>query len=194
VVGKTLAAEVDLTSLAVSYHTFERSSSFLSRLWSWLEPAAEAKQVSGYYRSARWLSGDLVAVSGIDLEQSHTQPAGLILIDTRQWKARTLDRGAMGFSTADDLLLATGRSWDAAARKVTGIGLAAYDLDGEKRFTLFDGEDAWMAQMYGGRAYVGLGQKPLRIVDLSSGRIIGIRRQPLPWLLLGAGSGWWGDG
>jgi hypothetical protein len=50
-----------------------------------------------------------------------------------------------------------------------------------------------LAQLYGGRAYVGIsGQQSLRIVDLATGSVLATRQQPLPWLLLGDGAGWWG--
>lgn len=192
VVAKSLAAEIDLRSLAVSYHSLERKPSFFSRLWNWLEPAAAAKQVSGYVREARWLGGDLLAVSGADTEQSQMQPAGLLVADTRGWSVRMIDRNAMSFEVAGDALLAMGGSWDAAAGRTTGIGLVAYGLDGAKRFGLFDGQLAWLAQVYGGRAYVGIsGHEGLRIVDLAAGSVVATRQEPLPWLLLGGGSGWW---
>lgn len=193
VVDKGLAAEIDLESLAVSYKTLERKASLLSRLWNWLEPAAAAKQVSGHAREVRWLGGGLLALSGTDTEAGRTQPAGLLLVDTGDWKVRTLDRNAMTFQVGDDALLAMGSSWDAAAGRPTGMGLAAYGFDGGKRFQLFDGQQAWVARVYGGKAYVGVsGQDELHIVDLTSGSVVATRPQQLPWLLLGGGAGWWG--
>lgn len=195
IVAKDLGAEVDLRTLAVSYHVLKRPRSLLSRLWNWLEPTAAAKQVSGYSRQAQWLGADRIAVSGGDTEQGQHQPAGLLVIDSSDWSVRMFDRGATGFEVVSDALLATGGGWDAATERSIGIGLAAYGFDGGKRFQLFDGEHAWVAQVYDNRAYVGIsGQEPLRIVDLSSGQVVGVREQPLPWLLLGPASGWWGDG
>jgi hypothetical protein len=193
VVGQSLAAEVDLRTLAVSYHALERPPSLLSRLWNWLEPPAAAKQVSGYQRAARWLSADRIAVSGTDTQQGRYQPAGLLLIDTRTWSVRTIDSGATSFRVSDDALLATGGSWDEATNRPPGIGLAAYGFDGDERFRVLEGEQAWIGQVYLGRAFVGIagGAEPLRIVDLSTGLVVGTRVEPLPWLLLGAGAGWW---
>lgn len=195
VVAKSLFAEVNLRTLAVSYHTPQRKASFLSRLWNWLEPAATAKQTSGYFRDARWLGGDLLAVSGTDTEQGQTQPAGLLVADTRGWSVRTIDRGAMSFEVAGDALLAMGGSWDASKERTTGIGLVAYSFDGGRQFQLFEDRQAWLALVYGGRAYVGIsGQEaePLRIIDLATGQVVGTRQPALPWLLVGSGSGWWG--
>jgi hypothetical protein len=189
VVGQQLAAEVDLRSLAVSYHTLGRRPSLLARLWNWLEPAAAAKRVSGYDRRAQWLGADLIALSGTDSAgNGGYQPAGLATIDTRDWSVSVIDRGATSFAVAGDLLLATG-----AEMGTTPIGLVAYGYDGTRRFQLLEGEHAWLAQIYDGRAYVGIagGAQPLRIVDLPTGQIVGTRQEPLPWLLLGAASGWW---
>lgn len=190
VVSNSLIAELNLRTFSVSYHEVERRSSFLTRLWNWLEPAAHAKQVSGYVRASRWLGGDLLAVSGWDT--AGTQPAGLLVIDARSWNARTINRGTTSFDVAESLLLATGGSWDPSKERSTGIGVAAYSFDGEKRFQLFEGERAWFAGIYGGHAYVGLsGQESLQIVELATGRVVGVRHAPLPWLLLGPASGWW---
>jgi hypothetical protein len=192
VVDKAVAAEIDLKAGTLSYHSLDRASSFLSRLWNWLEPAAAAKQVSGHHRQARWLGASLLAVSGTDIEQGTMQPAGLLVVDTRDWSVRSINRGATGFHVAGDVLLAAGGSWDAATERTTGIGLAAYGFDGRKQFQLFDGQLAWVAQLYGGRAYVGIsGQETLRVVELATGSVLTTRQQPLPWLLLGEGAGWW---
>jgi hypothetical protein len=193
VVADSTIAEIDLRSSAVEYHTLDGRPSFLARLWSWLEPAASAKVLNGYARDVRWLGGNLLAFSGSDTEQSTTRPAGLVVVDTRDWSVQNLDRGATGFDAAGDVLLATGAQWDAAKQRTVGIGLAAYGFDGGKRFQLFDGEAAWLAQVHGGRAYVGTsGQAALRVVDLATGAVVATRQQALPWLLLGAGASWWG--
>lgn len=171
VLSQSLAAEVDLGTLAVSYHPLGPPRSLLAR----------AKQTNGYARTARWLGGDRLAVSGADSDESAARPAGLLLVDTRTWSVRTIEPRAFGFRVADNLLL-----W-------TGDGLAAYGLDGEQRFHLFDGSVTWVAQVHGGRAYVGISGQDgvLRIVDLADGRVVGERRAPLPWLVQGIASGWW---
>jgi hypothetical protein len=194
VVAQQLVAEIDLRTLAVSYHELERPRSLLSRLRSWLEPVASAKQVSGYHRQARWLGSDLLAVAGDDTEDGVFSPAGLELVDTRTWSVRTIEPGASRFEVGDGVLLATGGRWDAVQRRSTGIGLSAYRPVGQRAFQLFDGEWAGLAQVYGNRAYVLLPAQAdvLHVVELATGRLVGTRAQPLPTLLLGAGSGWWG--
>ena len=102
-----------------------------------------------------------------------------------RWSARTIDGGASAFAVGGDLLLATGGK----------TGLTAYGLDGQRRFRLFDGKQAWVDRVYDGRAYVGIAGETaperLRVVDLGSGRAVGERTLPLPWLLLDSSSGWW---
>jgi hypothetical protein len=193
VVADNLVAEVDLRTLAVAYHELERPRSLLSRVWSWLEPVASAKQVSGYSREAQWLGANLIAISGSDAEGGRYEPAGLDVIDMHDWTARTLDTQATAFEATDGSLLATGWRWDSSGKRTVGTGVTAYGIDGAERFRLFDGEHAWLAQLYGGRAYVGLAsaQDGLRIVDLAQGTVTGLRDPVLPQLLLGAGSGWW---
>jgi hypothetical protein len=206
VVGPDLVAEVDLANLTVTYREPKPSASALSRLLDWLDPPAYAKVVSGSTRSALWLGGGLLAVTGIDEDlvevrrgerQIRMRAAGLSLVDTRNWSVRTIDPGAAELDVAGDLLLATGSSFDPAARKGDAIGLAAYRFDGSRRFQLFDGREAWVRQVYAGRAYVDvpLSRPPwlaLRVVDLDRGRTIRRdRARPLPWLLVDSASGRW---
>lgn len=163
-VDPSIVAEIDLRTLAVAYHEPKR------------QLTARTKSASGPFRSARWLGDGLLAASGTDGER----PAGLLLVDTRSWTMRTVDPDATSFVLAGDLLLATGAD-----------GLSAYGRDGVRRFRLFDGEQAWVARVHAGRAYVGTRQQLVRIVDLSTGRVVGDRTDPLPQLLVGAGAGWW---
>jgi hypothetical protein len=193
VVSDTLVADVDLRSLSVSYHSLERKRSLLARLWSWLEPAASAKVVNGYYRQASWLEGGLVAVSGTDTQQGRWRPTGLVAVDTSSWDVRTIDRGGTSFRVADDLLLAWGAASNEVVGPPVGIGLKAYDLEGRERFHLFDGQLVSAYPVYGGRAYVSTADaRELRVVDLATGTVVATRQERLPLLLLGAGDGWWG--
>jgi hypothetical protein len=206
VVGPELVAEVDLANLAVSYRQPQPARSVLSRLFGWLDPPAHAKGASGPTRTAHWLGGGLLAVSGTDEDvvedargQQHNRirAAGLSLIDTRNWSHRTIDEGAAAVQIAGDLLLATGSSFDPATGDGKSIGLTAYGLDGRERFQLFDGREAWVRHVYAGRAYldVPLTRPPwsaLRIVDLDTRRVTRAKRtRSLPWLLLDAASGRW---
>ena len=181
IVDKGLVAEIDLRSLATGYHTLARPAALL-------EPVAQEKQVEGHMRSARWLGGHRLVVSGTETEATRTRPVGLLFVDTRNWNVRNVEPEATTFVVAGNLVLATG-----ATNTTTAIGVAAYGRDGERRFRLFDDETSWVANVFGGRAYVGgSGNGPLRVVDLATGRVVGERRQPPPWLVQGIASGWWG--
>jgi hypothetical protein len=190
VVAPELVAEIDLAQGAVSYHELERSTSLLSRLRDWLEPVAHAKAASGQTRSARWVGGGLIAVTGTDESQQRIQPAGLSLVDTGDWSMRTIDRGATAVHVAGDLLLATGSSPEAP------IGLVAYRRDGDRRFQLFEGRPAWVERVVEDRAYVLMWdgrRERLRVVDLATGRARSERTRPLPWLVRDAARSWWDD-
>jgi hypothetical protein len=189
VVGPNLVAEVRLGSLSVSYHPSRPT-------------AAVAKGSSGAVRTAAWLGGGLLAVTGERDSFDTTRnsqgigPAGLILLDTRTWTARTLDPSATDVVVWRDLLLATGTSLDATTGAQCGIGFAAYGSDGSLRFRLFAGELVWPAAIYRGLAYIDVsgpsGRQASRTVDLASGQVVGAHPQRLPDLLLGTAAGWWG--
>jgi hypothetical protein len=192
-------AEVSLDTLAVSYHSLAQPVSFWSRLGGWLDPVAEAKAIDGPARYAQWLGNGLVAVTGSDAHsykdssgklQMSYRAAGLRLLDTRDWSLRTLEAGADSFTRAGAELLATGSSWDSSSNERPGIGLVDYGPDGGQRFRLFKGEPVYMGLVYRGRAYVGVGEGSdmMQVVELGTGRIIGKRSGPLPWLLEGNSS------
>lgn len=190
-----LVAAVDLGSLAVSYHRLAAGPSPLERIAGWLTPSAEAKGVNGPALVARWLRDDLVAVAGTDesavQEENATlrvraQPLGLRIVDTRDWSVRTLDMDADSFTVADGLLLATGSSWSSSPQSQSGMGVAAYGPDRNKRFQLLPGRPVWVGFVYRGRAFVSVAdESSLTVVDLGSGRIVGSRRADAPWPLLG---------
>ena len=187
------AAEIDLRTLAVTYHALTEPVSPLERLRRFLDPQARAKATEGPWRAARWLGGGLVAVTGTDHStwkdadsrlQMRSSPAGLTLVDTKTWRARTIDRGAAWFQLAEGLILATGSTYDSTVRAQTGMGLAAYDFAGQRRFRLFEGRPVHVGQVFRGRAYVGEADERMRVVDLASGTVVGTRVTPPPWLLL----------
>lgn len=195
------AAEVDLRSMTVTYRSLAEPVSALERLRRFLDPAATAKMLDGPSRSARWLGGGLVAVTGLDHAtwrdresrlQMRTTPAGLVLVDTRNWRARTIDRGASVAAFEDGTLLVTGAACESEPARCSSMGLAAYDVDGERRFRLFDGEGVGLMQVFGGLAYVEQGGRSVKVVDVASGRVVGTRTGPPPWLLVDGASAFGG--
>lgn len=195
-------AEVDLESLAVSYHELDRPSP-LGRLLRWLDPAAQAKVLEGPVREARWLGGGTIAVSGSDYSIVRTRageervvaaPAGLSLIDTRSWTSRVLDREASGFATASGLVITQGGRWDSGEERGLGPGLRAFDLDGRERWRLHPGEYRWLDPA-GPVGYVWLGEGSAEVVDLATGAVLqrlerDEYRNPFPQLLAAQSSSW----
>jgi hypothetical protein len=186
-------AEIDLTTGNVAYREVHDLVSVFGRLRNWLEPTAAAKTAEGPARQAAWVGQHLVAVSGQDthrLARGHEQttPAGLVLIDVRDWTRRTLDEHASQFSFSAGTLLAYGTTWNSATDETTGMGLTAYGLDGEKRFHLFGDEFIYFVQTAGPYAYVWRGGASPVAVDLRSGsissRLDRYRGDDLPALLV----------
>jgi hypothetical protein len=186
-----VAAEVSLESLEVSYHELAPAS-VVARLSAWLQPGAQAKGMNGTAWHGVVLGNGFVAVTGTveravvngNTEQMSSSPAGLAIVDVRNWTIRTLDRGADSVAVTDGLLLATGRSWTSTEQRSTGgMGLAAYGSDTKLRYHLFAGDSAWVGQTWGGRAYVSIGGKTT-VVELATGRVVEQRAGPTPILLL----------
>ena len=190
-----VVAEVDLADGAVAYHSLTERRSLAARVRDLLDPPAYAKGVIGPTRSAHWLGDGWLAVTGADeqLTEPRLRPAGLRLIDTRDWTYRVIDEGASDVRVAGGLLLATGAQLDGEDT----IGLVAYGLDGDRRFSLFADRQPWVHTVVDGRAFVDVGVRPdgslapLRVVDLARGRVTGERAGPLPELLLEPARSWW---
>jgi hypothetical protein len=171
-------AEIDLVSgRVVAARALHEPVSLLGRLRSWLEPAAEAKGSAGTERQAAWVGSHLVAFSGQDhrltngQDEEQTTPAGLALVDVRDWSMRTVDERASQFSFSAGTLLAYGISGNSATQKTTGMGLTAYGLDGKERFHLFADEPIYFVETAGPIAYVWRdGASPVA-VDLRSGTV-----------------------
>jgi hypothetical protein len=127
--GDGLAAEVDLATLAVSYHHPPMRTL-----------ASTTKVLNGPSRRAIWLGNGLIAVTGDNghssIDPANTAPdsdtpAGLTIINTATWTAHTVDSTTSDIAPAGETLLA----WDWTAQTSppsagTGSGLSAYGLDG----------------------------------------------------------------
>jgi hypothetical protein len=186
--GGAPVAEIDLSTMRVSYHEPSEPISLFGRLRNWLEPAAQAKgETEGPTREVRWLDHGQLAVSGFDARgEKRSMARGLKLIDTRTWVVRTLDRGAADFVAPPRLLLAYGcchRTGDAS------LGLTAYDESGRTLWHRFGRTSVHVVQAGDRRAYVRLeatwrGRRPpwVAVVDLRGGKVL--RKVQTPWLQL----------
>jgi hypothetical protein len=192
-------AEVSLGSLAVSYHNVAHPVSLFDRVHNWLEPKANAKGLNGPMRTARWLGSGVLAVTGADEAMFKDEngdprmtwtPAGLTLIDTNSWGSKLIDRGADSFTVAGDTILATGSRWDSRDNaSATGMGIAAYGMDGKRRLSLLRGRALSVALAFRSRAYLsGRNNEPLKVVDLAKAKLMKDRRAPIAELLVGDGS------
>jgi hypothetical protein len=125
--------------------------------------ASVRKNATGSSRSARWIGSDTIAVSGYDTvfdgREEHSTPAGLTLIDTRDWSSRRIDSNSVELAFNGAVLLAFGN------------GLAGYDWNGALRFTLFDGAHPLPACIAGSYAYFGSGRH-YTIVDTWTGSVV----------------------
>ena len=164
-------AEVDLDSLAVSYHARATRA-----------PASAAKAFQGWQRSALWLPSGQLAVTGTDYDASVTDgteqmtgtPAGLTLIDTSDWSSRVVDAGASFLARAGGALVAYGGATELERPTPTGIGLRGYGADGALRFHLFGSEQIDDVQVGGNLIYItGCKDRCHRIVDTTTGELAG---------------------
>lgn len=180
-------AEIDLASLAVRYHETMRPASLLGRLRNWLEPRVHAKgPVAGGWRTARWLGGGFLALSGEDGRVTgpgtvKITPAGVTLVDTSSWQARKLVERANGFVVAEDTLLAALHDpFDDGP----GIGLRAFARDGSSRFHRLGEQQVGLLGSIDDRVFVdAIGGT--RVVQARSGRVTRWRGD-VPYVLVGS--------
>jgi hypothetical protein len=165
-------AEVDLEQMEVSYHSLAEPVSLLERFRNWLEPTAQAKGVSGPFRQAHWLRGGLLAVSGYNDEtyidssgEWHYEgtPAGLKLIDTRDWSVRTIDEAVNSLWLVAGALVALDE--DGAVRGYTIEGRPIFNLRGQQPIGVI-----LTARRY---AYVLRMDNTTAVIDVRSGKIVG---------------------
>lgn len=97
-----------------------------------------AKAPLGSERSARWLGNGLLAISGLDRDAVSAGPAGLRLVDVRDWTSRTIHPSATSFTVAGRVLLVEDRSTRRA------LNVTAYGFDGRQRYRSKLAGATWM--------------------------------------------------
>jgi hypothetical protein len=187
-------AEVDLASLAVTYHRLGRSQSPVQRLARWWAPPAEAKVISGPSRTALWLGDGQLAVTGYDGSATghHVEiPSGLELIDTAGWTTRQVDRHSSGATLAAGRLLAFGTAFGTGQDGVNqGYGLTLYGPGDRQPVHRFGTKQVGWIQVNGDLAYVQLmdanvsNVEGYAVVDLRSGRVLHQGTGTVPELLV----------
>jgi hypothetical protein len=173
--------EVDISTLQVRSHP--------------LQPEARAADaVAGPTRHAIWLGRGLLAVTGTD---SHTAaddpeggrhgretPAGLTLVDTRSWGARTIDARTTDAAFVSGTLLASTFLFDSRSQKASGSGLTGYSIDGRRKFHVHGKAPITGVQPLGRRALVGA-MSGIALIDARTGRQLRRWRQFTVSLLSG---------
>jgi hypothetical protein len=170
------AAEVNLRTLSVRYHRIALPP-----------PAARARTSS---REAVWLGAGRVAVSGSDVvpgresrpgpggPRIRTVAAGVRVVDTRTWTARTVHpRAGRALAAGGRLIVHTPEF----GRGTRGVGLRIYTREGRRLVTHLMGDRTLDAELHAGRvyAYPETGAaRTLHIVGARTGRLI--RRVPAP--------------
>jgi hypothetical protein len=159
-------AEVDLPTFAVR--------------WQALEPAARpADTVTGATRDALWMGRGTLAITGSDRRATRGHgaagraarelPAGLTLVDTRRWSARTIDARATDAALVSDTLLASSFLFDARTQTTTGSGLSGYSVDGRRRFHRYGKQPITGVEPLGRGALVG-GRTAITLIDARTAR------------------------
>jgi hypothetical protein len=175
--GEPLLAEVDLRTLEVSYHGPARSLS---------------KAIDGSVRSAVWLGGGMLAVSGADYETTgtgsqatrSTTPYGLHLIDTRSWSARTVDSRSAWLQKVPGGVVAT--LGDAGSERE----VVAWAADGTVRYRISVGAHV-SVDVWGPYALVCEYERARKVLDAASGAVLATPpNAPCVALLDGSASSW----
>jgi hypothetical protein len=148
-------AEIELSTFQVRSHT--------------LGPLARsADAVVGPTRHALWLGRGLLAVTGVDTRPRGDRPAGLTLIDTRRWRARTVDGRTTDAALVSGTLLASS-FFVSGAGKVAGGGLTGYTIAGRRKFHRYARAPIVGAQPLGRRALIGTLKRSV-LIQASTGR------------------------
>jgi hypothetical protein len=162
-------AEVNLRTMRVRYHRVG--------LPPLRRPPRGRELLS--HREALWLGHGLVAVFGDDqvrgpggrLHGTRTFAAGVHVIDTRSWTARTVAQGGAGARVAAGRLLVY-TSYVSAA---PGVGLRVYTRDGSQLVSHLLGNQVLDVEVAGARAYAyrrSGRSRALHVVHARSGKLI----------------------
>jgi hypothetical protein len=130
-------------------------------------PSAKAADVVvGPWREALWLGRGLLAVTGSDSEKT---PAGLTLVDTRRWRARTIDARATEVALVSGTLFASSSLYNPVSQTARGSGLTGFSIDGRRRFHLYGRQAITGVQPVGAKALVGA-RRGIALIDPRTGK------------------------
>jgi hypothetical protein len=154
------AAEVDLATMQVDYHP----------LAGLPDSAAPSDGARSSVRHAVWLGNDRVAVFGEDAAGNPSSvrrlPAGVRVVDTHAWAARTVHpRASRARLVGGRLLVYTQLP---SAQRPAGVGLRVYGLDGKRLVRHHFDDEALDVQVAGAFAYAR-SRRELHVVRVRSG-------------------------
>lgn len=171
---------VDLTDLTTTVEG--ENDSFFDALAAWFAPPAHAKALYATELQAEWVSEDALLVSGYRTTSSpeppgETEPAGALLLDADDWSATAVDEDANGARSAEGLVLAW-KVFMLGDERREGIGLRAYDADGDLAWRVLDGQFVRMLGVHRGVAFVEHGWHRVLVssVDLGTGKVLATTR------------------
>jgi hypothetical protein len=176
--NRLLAAEVDLASGAVGYHSLGASASKGNNAVWW--------------RHAVWAGDGRIAVTGTHWPRPRRGarggpvPFGVRMIDTRTWTISTLDPRPDSMHVGGGTVLATGTRWFDGARRSRHTGLLGFDEAGQRTFTRFRGQDVALLGSRGELGYVWVRRtRTAHVIDLADGRTLDTIRggRRVPFLL-----------
>jgi hypothetical protein len=164
VLGVDRLVEVNLETLAV------RNQALIAR-----STQRVSKVINGWGRSGVWLRGSTIAYTGwTTADTERPRSIGVLLLDVLTGASRMLDERAGAVTRTGDTLLVYGHD-----------ELRGYRFDASKRFTVLEGTDTGYVQIAGRHAYVGSGNSTrFAVVDVTTGRIVGLARTDKPTVLL----------
>ena len=161
-----LAAEVDLASGAVDYHS--------------LGASASKGNVGVWWRHAVWAGEGRIAVTGDHWPAVRGRrpppgpvpdPFGLRMIDTSDWSIGTLDARTDSMHVAEGTVLASGTRFFNGGRRTESTGLIAFDHAGRRAYTRFRGRPVVLLGSRGRLGYVWVRRdRTAHVIDLPSGR------------------------
>jgi hypothetical protein len=156
--------DVDLATLTPSAHLLAARTLAVRR-----------KSIEGTFRTARWF-GAFVAVTGYNWDPSapdRAEPAGLWLVDTRDWSARSIDPNATAAVVADGHLVAVRDFWNADAQRLEGVEATGYDADARQVFDVFVPGMSWLSGVAGSYLYLAADNLAhFEIVDAATGAVV----------------------
>jgi hypothetical protein len=131
---------------------------------------------TGATRDALWLGSGL-AITGWDTRKSgRATPAGLTVVDTLAWTARTIDRRATEAIVARSTLLAS--TFPYSGRGKLGSGVTGYSLAGAKKFHRYGDEPVAGMQLLGSNVLV-MTPRRATLIDARTGRELRRYQRPL---------------